>query len=181
MSIEPTKGSKTEQMICVSCGMCCDGTLFLFANLKPGERGDLPQQMDERSYSDATGDHFRLPCPYFTDRCSIYKNKKAFVCSAFRCQLLTDFSEGRVTPGEAMAIVSDAKRLLENIMIEYCAITGDSTARPFRELLAMIDRPLPGTNSESEQDALVAMCNVFEALMIKNFRSADDFDKMIVT
>ena len=31
-----------EQEICVTCGFCCDGTLFKYAVLQSGERGNLP-------------------------------------------------------------------------------------------------------------------------------------------
>ena len=34
-----------EQRICVGCGCCCDGTLFVNAGLNPGERGGLPGQI----------------------------------------------------------------------------------------------------------------------------------------
>ena len=47
-----------EQKICVGCGFCCDGTLFVHAVLNPGERGSLPEKIEENAYSEGEKDLF---------------------------------------------------------------------------------------------------------------------------
>ncbi|MBE0674536.1 MAG: hypothetical protein IH591_07745, partial [Bacteroidales bacterium] len=82
-----------EQAICVVCGFCCDGTLFVNAGLNQGERGSgLPEKIEQASFSEGGRDYFRLPCNYFSGKCSIYDRNRADVCSSFRCQLLKDLA-----------------------------------------------------------------------------------------
>ena len=100
---------KAEQAICVTCGFCCDGTLFDHAVLQPGEKGNLPEYMERSYFKNEKGEYFRLPCEYFNENCSIYDQKKAHICSAFRCQLLKDFSKKKITQSNAKKVVRNAK------------------------------------------------------------------------
>ena len=66
-----------EQDICVTCGFCCDGTLFAHALLNPGEKGSLPERIEESVFSLDDRDYFHLPCRYFAGRCTIYDRQRA--------------------------------------------------------------------------------------------------------
>lgn len=173
-----------EQMICVKCGMCCDGTLFRFARLNPGERGNLPERIDERSYTEEGKDYFHLPCLYFVGKCSIYDSKKADVCSDYRCQLLKDLSEGKMTQEEAFKIVRQAIGMRDKLSEEYDLISGVNERKPFSQLLIEMDE----LRKRSEDDAftkamelLQSKCNILEALLIKHIRSASDFESIVET
>jgi len=173
---------EAEQEICVNCGFCCDGTLFLHASLNPGERGHLPEKIEQNSFNEGEKDYFWLPCHYFSGKCSIYHSKRADVCSSYRCQLLRDFAEGKITLNDAREIVSEAKNMRRLIIEQYREISGKGEEIYFRRLLAELgkvhklvaENELPGR----DYDMLLVRCNIFEALLIKHFRSAGDFDKM---
>lgn len=173
-----------EQKICVACGICCDGTLFSFAHLKPGERGNLPDKIEVNSYSREGNDYFRLPCGYFKSQCTIYDRQKASVCSEYRCQLLRDFDAGKVTLEDAMEIVKETLKMRDDIIEQYRNITAGSRqiclTQLIRELGKSEDIPGRDRNGSVTNDLLLARCNIFEALLTKYFRSADDFGKMLM-
>jgi hypothetical protein len=175
---------KEEQSICVTCGMCCDGTLFFHAHLNPGERGHLPEKIEENSFSKEGKDYFKLPCLYFTEKCTIYDRKRADVCSGYRCQLLMDFAEGKVIRSDATEIVKKAMDMREGIMKEYRRVTGNDESVTFRQLLlelGNIRKSAPGNEqSDMDYEILQARCNIFVALLTKHIRSASDFGKMMI-
>ena len=172
-----------EQKICVTCGFCCDATIFLHAHLDPDERGNIPVKLEESIIVDKGVDYFLLPCPYFKESCTIYDRKRANVCGSYRCQLLKDFAAGKITAEEAMKVVSEAREMRTGIMNHYMMLSGTSEAIPFRHLLRDFGKSHEadgGLPAGMEAEMLVARCNIFEALLIKTFRSADDFDKLVM-
>ena len=164
--------------------MCCDGTLFLHAHLNAGERGNLPEQIEGQSYSKDGKDYFRLPCGYFRGKCSIYDQKKADVCSAYRCQLLKDFSAATIDIDYAFATVGAAIEMRKGIMEEYSNLTGDHEDIYFKKLLRELGKLQESVTEErtlpEEYELLLAHCNIFEALLIKHFRPADEFENIMV-
>lgn len=173
-----------EQKICVACGMCCDGTLFHFAHLNHGERGTLPEKIESNSYTRDGNDYFRLPCEYFVRKCKIYGSKRAHVCGDYRCQLLKDYAGGKVELEGALDVVREALNMRAEIMEQYRRISGDRRKIYFKRLLRELgkteDSPVRAKLGSMEYDLLLAHCNIFEALLIKHFRSADDYEKMVM-
>lgn len=174
-----------EQKVCLGCGLCCDGTLFNNAGLRPGERGGLPALIEAGSFSSGNEELFRLPCGYFKGRCTIYDRKKAWVCSAFRCRVLKDLTGGVISSEEALATVKDAVRMRDELAEMYRVVTGGGGLLHFRGILASL-----GVLSEKGVEAggvrgddlemLVVRCNIFAALLIKHFRTDEDFEKLIM-
>ena len=175
--------SLAEQEICVECGMCCDGTLFLHAHLSPGERGHLPERIEKNSYTREGKDYFRLPCEYFDKKCTIYDQQKAEICSSFRCQLLNDFAAGKVFLKEAVEIVRSALQMRAEILEHYSRVSGVTPSICFMKLLRELGKNPVIAGSKimvgNEYDLLLARSNIFEALLIRYFRSSDDFEKMM--
>jgi hypothetical protein len=174
-----------EQKICVTCGFCCDGTLFLHAYLDPGEReGGLPLKMEEASFTEEGKDFFRQPCYYFSGKCTIYDKKKAHVCSSYRCQLLYDLAGGKISADKALELVQEAMRLRDVVLNEYRGVTGKSEKIAFRQMLVWLGRlqksARAGKPLSDELEILIARCNIFEALLTRHFRSEADFEKLIM-
>jgi len=177
------QASPEEQSICVSCGFCCDGTLFLHAHLNEGERGHLPVKIEQACFTEEKKDYFMLPCLYFSGKCTIYDKKKADVCSDYRCQLLKDFAQGKITLKDALETVRVAIQLRKEILTEARKVTGQAEI-VFRQLLSWLGKKqkLAGADLKLSDDLeiLLVKCNIFEALLIRHFRSAEEFDKMIM-
>jgi hypothetical protein len=154
------------------------------AVLKPEEAESLPSKIRESVFSEGEKEYFRLPCKYFTGKCSIYEGHKADVCGSYRCQLLRDVEGHKVSHSEAMTIVREASAMRGEITELYRRFSGNSGTIHFMEILFSLGRYLKETAGNEIQDIdyeiLQARCNIFEALLIKYFRSANDFEKMIM-
>jgi hypothetical protein len=172
-----------EQKICVGCGFCCDGTLFVHAVLKPEEKENLPEKISENIFIEGGRDYFRLPCEYFMGKCSIYDSRKADVCRSYRCQLLRDFAEHKISQDEAMTIVREAVSMRREILDLYRQFSG-SNEKYFMKILNELGKyQRAGTGKEVQgmnYEILQARCNIFKVLLIKHFRSEEEFEKMIM-
>ena len=91
----------SESELCLSCGLCCDGSLFQLVKLEPGEAQSGLRLVPAH-------DAFAQPCGCLTGtRCDIYDDRPA-ACRRFRCRLLA-----HVGPiGPALAIVARTRELL---------------------------------------------------------------------
>ena len=179
----PYKMVDESQRICISCGFCCDGTLFNNASLKANEKGNLPPEI-EKLYLQKNGkEFFSLPCPYFRSKCSIYYKKKPYVCSAYRCKLLKEVADNKISYYDAINIVKNAKEMRNAIMEYYSDLVDDRNILNFRELLKRVGAILKEDEREAvideSHDKFIGRCNIFEALLTKHFRSEKDFENMI--
>lgn len=96
--------------LCLSCGLCCNGTLFEFATAAPEERVHIEAVgLDYVEEESRTG--FRQPCPAFCGRCGIY-DERPRVCQTFRCTLLRAVTQGEVPFDEAQKTIATAKELV---------------------------------------------------------------------
>jgi len=174
---------KSEQEICVTCGFCCDGTIFSSASLQPYEKETLPEKIKLNYYKADDKEYFRQPCLYFNGVCSIYDQKKPEVCSSYRCQLLKDFTALKISQAEALETVKMAKVMRQQIFDSYCAVGGVSKGISFYQLREELAELNPICFSEDkltkEYELLRARCNIFTALLIRHFKSPEDFDHMI--
>ena len=182
--MQTEKAPIQEQEICVGCGFCCDGTLFVHAVLNPGEKGNLPERIEENVFSEGEKDYFRLPCRYFYGRCTIYDMKRADVCGAYRCQLLKDLPVGKISFDQAMEMVGKARKVRRELLEQYGKLSGSDRNIPFMEVIKELGKNprQDGRNASAgmEYELLLARCNIFEALLIKHFRSVDDFEKLVM-
>ena len=174
-----------EQMICVDCGFCCDGTLFSHAHLMPGEKGNLPEKIEEKYEKIGDNEIFLLPCSYFEGKCTIYNQKRAHICSAFRCQLLNRLSDGTLSQSQAASIVANAFELRNEIYALFANIFGHEYGKDFRSMLGELGEiaveSKEKVTSMKDLEKLKLKCNLFEILLIKNFKSYKDFESMANT
>lgn len=172
-----------EQKLCVGCGFCCDGTLFVHAILNPGERGNLPEKIEEQSYRDGEKDYFHLPCRYFSGKCSIYESKRAHVCGAYRCQLLRNFAEHKLSLEDALGIIREAVSMRGSLFEQYRFLSGHNDTPHFLKILRDLAKAewqeFTGDLESIDFETFRARCNIFEALLIKHFRSEGDFERMM--
>ncbi len=122
--------------LCVSCGMCCDGTLFSQALLKAGEP-DEARRLGMQVFTIGSGppetvvgydDAFRLPC-HLHDRgwCTIYDDTaRPHVCGAFQCVLLKRLVAGEVDLDRSL----EAARIGRDLADQVKGRVGSATAEP---------------------------------------------------
>jgi len=100
----------TSSDLCLACGLCCDGSLFERARLHPGEE-ELALSLS-LTVLDAGSNNpgFRLPCPLFSDCCTIYNQQRPKICNAFRCKQLLRQDRGQPLH-EGLAKISRARAM----------------------------------------------------------------------
>ena len=136
-----------ESQICVSCGFCCDGTLFDQAVCGPGDTTDALIAIGltpvNASPDGSTG--FRLPCLHFIGLCSIYASPRPWACGAFRCRLLRSVKRGKYTVTQALEIVRETKALRAALVPVFERLYADAlteSAGTDRSELSLVSRLL---------------------------------------
>ena len=107
--------TKDGSRLCVSCGMCCDGTLFAYAKAEADEAAKLDAYGLERLFVRGKP-RFRLGCRHLScGSCTIYEDRFT-ICRSFRCALLRRYDAGEISLEDAMETVETAKKLLANVL-----------------------------------------------------------------
>lgn len=99
------------EILCTSCGFCCDGTLFQRALLRPEEL-EPARRAGLRVIQDRG---FEQPCPKLVDRaCGIYADRPS-VCRSFECKLLVRHREEGGPLEQRLASVERVRQLLATL------------------------------------------------------------------
>jgi len=92
------------ERLCKSCGMCCDGTLFQRALLKP-EEVEPARRVGLKIFQDRG---FEQPCPQLRESaCQVYEDRPS-VCRSFLCKL---YVRHRDLPGPIQPALKAVKRV----------------------------------------------------------------------
>ncbi len=145
---EPVDGSR----LCLACGLCCQGLLHDWAQLRDGEVEAAQRQ--GLSTKTQQGAAFSLPCPCYRDgRCTVYQERLS-PCREYRCKLLRGYLGGKVTWAEGLRRVEQAKRLISAIRGRIG--TPEAAASIWQQLRALGS----GTDPEVRMDmaALLTHC-----------------------
>lgn len=164
-----------QQELCVSCGFCCDKTLFDVAFISKGEKtfGAFAERETE-----IKGDrYFKLPCPYFDRKCTIYDKPKMSVCSSFECKLLRNMNKGRIGKNEAMTIIKETKEYESEILDDYKKNTGKTVA--FRDLYHETLNNKEFENNP-EKKKIKYKAQLLDIQLTKEFKSAQEFNQFYV-
>ena len=89
--------------LCLSCGLCCDGSLFWAVPLEEGQTASVP--------SDTEG-YLRQPCPCFSGACTIYKDRPAG-CRDFTCHVLDAVAAEQQDRDWALARIAEMRATLD--------------------------------------------------------------------
>jgi hypothetical protein len=92
--------------ICLSCGICCDGTLIGFVELEKAEIPAIKKLMD---IEEGNGKGFILePCKSFCNGCTIYAQRPKN-CGDFNCGLLISVEQKEIAFNTAVETITDVK------------------------------------------------------------------------
>lgn len=94
--------SSRAEHLCLSCGLCCDGSLFWAVPIGKGENVPAPLGADRR---------LRQPCVCFNGACSIYADRPA-ACRTFDCRVLQTVQAGHRDTAWALKQIAGMRRLL---------------------------------------------------------------------
>jgi uncharacterized protein len=101
--------------LCVSCSMCCDGTLFSRLTILPKEEKLFGPQA--KFFELNGGRRMRLGCTELGNdgACGLYENRPAN-CRSFKCELLLAQEAGTIDDTKAKSIANEAKLLRQRAL-----------------------------------------------------------------
>lgn len=113
--------------ICISCGLCCNGTLFRQARVFPHEDAVAIGALGFRVNLLKDGRrNFPLPCRYLQGTvCSIYAETRPDICPEYRCKLLKRFISGELPLDDALDLVARAVAHADQVRRDLSG-TGDA-------------------------------------------------------
>ena len=87
-------GNPASQL-CMSCGLCCNGSLYDFASLSQAEAAQLTRTGATLG-GDAEDPRLRQPCQFLcATLCTIYESRPG-ACRKFRCEVLSRLESGEI-------------------------------------------------------------------------------------
>ena len=108
--------------VCLSCGLCCDGTIIGFVQLDGDELSALKELMDIEESSNKGV--FLQPCNNYCDGCNIYSQRPK-QCASFKCRLLKSVEKKELDFDSAIDVISLVKQ-------KKSAIEKQLTTLPFK-------------------------------------------------
>lgn len=159
-----------EQNICVDCGFCCDRTLFDVARVYDDE--ELWGVFAERETMVNEQRYFKLPCPHFDKKCTIYDQNKPRICSTFRCKILKRFSDNEISKDDALTTVEEVKKQRQELLDLWKKYTGKEDS--FRSIYY---RCVRDEDKDAVPPEIVFRANLLEIQLTKHFKSKEMFDK----
>ena len=99
--------------LCLSCGLCCNGSIFSVIPLD----NTLKRQLPLHYLADKKHQLLQLPCTHYVEnKCGIYNTpEKPHACSQFRCRLLFQLEDGKSSVKESLDTIKEAKAQIEEI------------------------------------------------------------------
>jgi uncharacterized protein len=157
--------------LCMACGLCCTGHLFIWVKLKPSELGPAERLGMQVSRSDPTQRGFSQPCPLWKGLCTIHETPQyPRACRAYRCKLLKQLMAEEVTLPEAHAVVGQAQAMIASLD----AVLPPSGSTNFRErVVALVEHPGQVGQSGAVEAALSEQAAAMLRFFTDNFGVTD--------
>ncbi len=156
--------------ICLSCGLCCDGTLIGFVKLDNEEIPAIKQVMD---IEDENGNGFFLqPCNNFCDGCTIYDHRPK-QCAKFKCGLLTSVEQKELDFNLAVDMIKVVKQkksaIEKKISILELNLKSPSFYFKMVELRKLLMKDKSQSNLPKKHLELISDLNELDTLVMKGF------------
>jgi Putative zinc- or iron-chelating domain len=128
----------TPQALCLSCGLCCDGTLFgrVFLRaadvLVPLQAGGIEIQAND------TKQYFEQPCTaYRQGCCQVYTGRPA-TCRTYRCELLKKYESEAISWAETQQRIGRVQTLKETLGTELGRIVPEGNRMSVIAVLTLV-------------------------------------------
>ena len=163
---------RESENICVSCGLCCDGTLIGFVQL---DRDELPVLRELKEIEEVDGNGFFLqPCSNLgSEGCTIYAQRPTN-CDKFNCHLITRVAKKELAFDaaiERLNVVRQKKEALEKqVTILPFQLKSQSFFFKILELNKLFADQKKGESSLSkQQEAFLSDLDEFNRLVSDTF------------
>jgi hypothetical protein len=128
----------SSQSLCLTCGLCCDGTLFCGVPVEPNDDITSLKAVGMNIIADNDLTLLKLPCAAHKNcTCTIYANRPQR-CRTFKCKLLKRFERDDISQQLALEIIEKIKSL-KNEMNEL-TLAASTTAQSGAEILLLMKK-----------------------------------------
>lgn len=171
-TIAPRKRAMNDPSnLCLSCGICCNGTALGFVLLEQQDLTAMRELMDIDEGS-KTGVFFQ-PCPKLDGNCCTIYEKRPTACRRFECGLLKSLDKGELNIDSAQDVIKLVKQLRESITQQLAKVPVELKSDAFYLKLIELKKwiflnPLK-SSFERENGQLMDDLNQFENLLSKHF------------
>lgn len=150
--------------LCVSCGLCCDGTIYSMAPFMEGDTDEQKSWFADNPPTPGMGEGWGQPCHFLCGAtCGIYE-KRLGTCRTYRCRTLLALDASEVSLAEAQARVAQSVAQRSRV----CAEAGTETLQQARDRLKPLAKaggPIPAEHAR----AFLAL-GTLETLLDRFFR-----------
>lgn len=163
-----------SQNICLSCGLCCDGTLIGFVKL---DQEEISKVKKVKEVEEANGEGFFLqPCDKFCDGCTIYDDRPK-QCARFECGLLESVENNEIDFNAAVTISNQVKqqRAIINTKIEKLDLALKSKSFYFQmgELKRLLKKKKSIKELSGIHKELAYELKVLDTLVVEKFELSE--------
>lgn len=109
---DPEGWDAVASVLCRSCGMCCDGTLFTQARI---ETTDRARQLGLEVFTHESALYFHQPCPHYAGSCRVYPHRPA-VCANYLCTPMRQLRRSRLSVAEIKALIAETLRIRRHFL-----------------------------------------------------------------
>jgi len=156
--------------ICLSCGMCCDGTLIGFVQLDQKEVPALRKVMEIEEENNEN--IFLQPCDKYCDGCTIYTERPEN-CVKFKCGLLENLEQKKLTFDSAINTIELARKKRYAIEQQISSLNLDLRSQSFYfkiiELNKILQKPEFDSDLTAEKHNIISDMKELEELIVEKF------------
>ncbi len=156
--------------ICLSCGLCCDGTLIGFVKV---DREEIPTLKEFMDIEEVNGKGFFIqPCKKFCDACTVYA-KRPKQCGIFKCGLLKSVEQKQLEFDQAVIYIEEVKRrktaLEKKLKTLDVKLKSNSFYFQMVELKNLLEKQHTPTSLTQEKQDLLKDLDQLDALLTAKF------------
>jgi len=152
MTETENKNNSPANILCMSCGLCCTGHLFLWTKLRSAELDSI-QKLGADVIREPEHRGFNQPCPLWDGVCTIHGLPQyPRYCHTYKCKLLKKLLDGIIALPSALNIIQHAKSTVHELEL----LLPDSSKHNFRErLTAYMEHGDPDSKFRKKAEALL--------------------------
>lgn len=110
-----SKRAEDAASLCVSCGLCCDGTLFGFVPVTDDEADTLQHRLPMHRDEESGESQFSQCCVALgTGGCGLYADRP-IVCSSYQCSLLRRVNAGELDRDDGLDVIDRIRVLVARL------------------------------------------------------------------
>jgi Fe-S-cluster containining protein len=144
------------ESICLSCGLCCDGTMFKRITLALSDRTEPLARAGVVLIAKENRTEMPLRCAALDGTCCTIYADRPVRCGLFTCALHRRHAAGEISTDEALATITKTRELQHKVHRGLARLFGeDDVTGPGRSFGDMIDRMQAMLDDAPDREAVV--------------------------